>query len=180
MTSWGRFQRKFDHILEDLDRHGSLVDNEANARNIAESRRMREKIQAWKEKSMIKMEQDEKDKQGREFEAILTWLKIDGSEQNTILESVSAERHLYPGTSTWLLKNDKVKTWLRKSTEMPILWLHGNPGTGKSVLSAELIHWLQSSNASVIHHFCTYTYVSSTKYEGILRSLLLQLQSEEG
>lgn len=62
VTSWGRFQRKFDHILEDLDRHGSLVDNEANAHNIAESRRMREEVQAWKEKSIIKMEQDDKDR----------------------------------------------------------------------------------------------------------------------
>ena len=141
---------------------------------------MREEIQGWKEKSMIKMEQDDNDRRGREFEAILTWLKIDGSEQMTILEAVSAERHLYPGTSAWLLRNEKIKLWLKKSPELPVLWLHGNPGTGKSALSAELIHWLQSSGASVIHHFCTYTYASSTTYEGILRSLLLQAIRNDG
>lgn len=38
VTSWGRFQRRFDNILDDLKHHGDLIDKEANALDIAEAR----------------------------------------------------------------------------------------------------------------------------------------------
>lgn len=179
-TLWGRFERKFKNLLDNLDRHGTLIDQWASARSIADSRQICEELNAWKEESRRNIDHEEKQQQAREFEAISTWLKTDELEQITILDSVSAERNMYPGTSTWLLKNEKIKSWLRRSTETSLLWLHGSPGTGKSVIAADLVHFLQSSNASVVHHFCTYAYVSSTRYEGILRSLLLQALRNDG
>lgn len=50
-TSWGCFERRFINILEDLKQHGSLIDQEANARNIAEARKMREDVRKWREES---------------------------------------------------------------------------------------------------------------------------------
>ena len=179
-TSWGRFERRFDNLLEDLDRHGRLIDLEANARNIAEARQMRQELQVWKDTSLMNIEKEEKQQKGREFEAILTWLKVDETEQEAILEAVAIERTQYPGTSNWILRNDKIKSWLRRKPENPFLWMHGTLGTGKSVLLAELVNFLQSSDASVVHHFCTYTYASSTKYDGILRSIVVQILRNHG
>ncbi|KAF2441418.1 hypothetical protein P171DRAFT_434119 [Karstenula rhodostoma CBS 690.94] len=175
ITSWGRFERRFNHILDDLDRHGALIDKQANALNIVESRQMRATIQQWKEKSMTSMEADEKYQQTKDFEAVLAWLKVDGSEQITLLDSVSVDKAAYPGTCDWLLQHGTIKAWLRQTPETPLLWLYGNPGTGKSAISAELVNWLQCSNATVVYHFCAYTYTSSTQYEGIIRSLLVQI-----
>jgi archaellum biogenesis ATPase FlaH len=179
VTSWGRFERRFNHILEDLNRHGALLDKQANALNIAESRQMRATLQEWKEKSLIKMEGDEKHQQARDFDAVLAWMKLDDSEQITLLDSVSVDKTTYPGTSAWLLQHKTIKTWLKQTPESQFLWLYGNPGTGKSTISAELVNWLQSSNAAVIYHFCAYTYTSSTQYEGVLRSLLVQILRNE-
>ncbi|RFU25501.1 hypothetical protein B7463_g10833, partial [Scytalidium lignicola] len=120
LTSWGRFQRRFDNILEDMKRHGELVDKEANAYDIAEARQMRQDIQP--------------------------------------------EDH-----------------FLAKKTPYPsILWMQGTPGSGKSVLSTQLVNFMTAAKIFVIHHFCVHSYASSITYEQILRSLLLQLLRKDG
>lgn len=111
----------------------------------------------------------------KDFEAALAWLRIDGSEQMNLLDSVSIDKAAYPGTSDWLLQHGIIKSWLKQTPEVPLIWIYGNPGTGKSAITAELVNWLQASNAAVVYHFCAYTYTSSTQYEGIIRSLLLQI-----
>lgn len=45
MTSWGRFNRRFDSILEDMKAHEKMVDNTANAINISEVREMRKALE---------------------------------------------------------------------------------------------------------------------------------------
>lgn len=175
LTSWGRFQWRFDNILEDLDRHGKLIDEEANARNIAAASQMRQEIRAWREESIDQVKRDEERQAAKEFQSILSWLTVDEIEQIQIFETTSDEGTKFPGTCSWLLKNEKIKSWLQKKPDPPFLWLQGNPGCGKSVIAAKLVDFLQASKSPIVHHFCTYTYASSTKYDGILRSLLLQL-----
>lgn len=97
-----------------------------------------------------------------------------------IFESISAEGTKYPGTCGWILKTPKVRSWLQNKRETPMLWLQGSPGTGKSVMSAQLINYMKAAKMFVIHHFCTYSYPASTAYEQILRSLLLQLLRKDG
>ncbi len=87
----------------------------------------------------------------------------------------SLEGTKYPGTCGWTLKNSKLSSWLQRKPDTPILWLQGTPGSGKSVISAQLVNFMKSAQNFIIHHFCTYSYTSSTKYDQILRSLLLQL-----
>lgn len=129
---------------------------------------------------MVSMEADEKYQQEKDFQAVLAWLKVDGSEQVTLLDSVSVDKVAYPGTCDWLLQHETIKSWLRKTPETPLVWLYGNPGTGKSAISAELVNWLQSSSAAVVYHFCAYTYTCSTQYQGIVRSLLVQVLRNDG
>ena len=74
----------------------------------------------------------------------------------------------------WMLKDQKLSAWLLRKPEMPFLWLVGRPGSGKSVICSQLIKFIQA-NHSVVRHFCTYAYISSTKYEAIIKSLLIQL-----
>lgn len=180
LTSWGRFQRRFDNILEDLDRHGKLIDQEANARNIAAASQMRQDIRTWREESLDQVKRDEERQAAKEFRSILSWLKVDETEQIQIFETISDEGTKFPGTCSWLLKNEKIKSWLQKKPDPPFLWLQGNPGCGKSVIAAKLVDFLQASKSPIVHHFCTYTYASSTKYDGILRSILQQLLRKSG
>ncbi|PSN67186.1 hypothetical protein BS50DRAFT_384791 [Corynespora cassiicola Philippines] len=175
LTSWGRFQRRFDNILDDMHRHGALIDQEANAHNISEAQQMRRDIRAWREESLDQMRRDEEQTAAKHYEAILSWLKFDESEQVSIFESVSEEGDKYPGTCSWILKNNTIANWLRRRPDTSLAWLQGNPGSGKSVLSTQIVNFIRAAKHCVIFHFCTYSFVSSTKYECILRSLLLQV-----
>ncbi|KAF4465800.1 NACHT domain-containing [Fusarium albosuccineum] len=180
LTSWGRFERRFDNILEDLERHGSLIDQEANARNIAEARKMREDIRQWREESRDQIRREEAEESAKQHEAIASWLNINKSDQVTIFDSIHSEVSEYEGTCGWILNNAKIRSWSRSQPDTPALWLLGSAGTGKSVLCTQLINFLKASNLPVIHHFCAYSYPSSVTYPEILKSFLLQILQDDG
>ncbi|KAL2147650.1 hypothetical protein VTI28DRAFT_8104 [Corynascus sepedonium] len=180
LTSWARFQRRFDNILEDIERHEALIDLEANARDIAEGRQLRQDIRLWREESLERIRRLDEEHVAKQYKSIISWLKADESDQLAIFESISAEGAKYPGTCSWILKTPKMSSWLQKRREPPMLWLQGSPGTGKTVISAQLINYMKAAKVFVIYHFCTYSYPSSTSYEQILRSLLLQLLRKDG
>ncbi|KAM0254632.1 hypothetical protein ACHAQJ_006600 [Trichoderma viride] len=180
LTLWSRFKRRFDNIIEDMTRHGELIDREANARNIAEAREMRHDIRVWREQSLEQVNNFEAQQAIKQYQSIIAWIIIDESDQLAIFESIMAEGRKHPGTCTWALRNPKINSWLQSRPEMPILWLQGTPGSGKSVISTQLVTFMQAAKMFVIHHFCTYLYMSSTIYEQLLRSLLMQLLRKDG
>ncbi|KAF3065606.1 hypothetical protein CFAM422_009661 [Trichoderma lentiforme] len=180
LTTWGRFQRRFDNILEDMKRHEALIDREANARNIAESKEMRQDIRRWREQSLEQVSNLDGEEAAKQYQSIISWLNMDESDQLAIFESISAEGRKHPGTCSWVLKNPKIGSWLQSKPDTSVLWLQGTPGSGKSVISTQLVNFMQASDMFVIHHFCTYLYTSSTTYEQILKSLLMQLLRKDG
>lgn len=136
---------------------------------------MRQEIRSWREESLDLVLQDEEERAAKQYRSIMSWLRIDESEQLSIFEAISEEGNKFPGTCSWIVKHPKICAWLQKKNDTPFVWLQGNPGTGKSVISAQLVKFLNARNSIIVRHFCTYSYVSSTKYEYIIRSLLLQL-----
>nr|WOD46422.1 hypothetical protein [Trichoderma atroviride] len=179
-TSWGRFQRRFDGILEDMKNHGDLIDKEANVHHIAEARKMRCDIRLWREQDLERVKAFEVEQTTRQYQSIMAWMIIQESDQLAIVESIMAEGSNYPGTCSWILKNPKVSSWLQRRPGWPILWLQGTPGSGKSVISAQLIKFMQRASMFVMYHFCTSLYATSVIYEQILRSLLIQLLRKDG
>ena len=163
-----------------MSRHETLIDQEANALDVAESRKMRQDIRTWREETLEKLGLFEEEQAAKQYQSIMSWLKIDDSDQLAVFESISTEGSKYPGTCGWVLQNTKVKSWLQRKPDTPILWLQGTPGSGKSVISTQLVSFMKAAKMFVIHHFCTYSYASSTMYEQILRSLLLQLLQKNG
>ncbi|KAK7987389.1 kinesin light chain, partial [Apiospora arundinis] len=169
VTSWHRFQRQFGHILEDMKRHEDLIDKEANAHHIEEMR-------AWREESAKKFEQAENEQSAKQYESIISWLKVDEADQINLLDTLYREIEKYDGTCSWVLENEKMKTFLKDgTTDTPALWIQGTAGTGKSVLSASMVKSMDAAGSVVLTHFCSHAYPSSTRYETILRSLLHQL-----
>ncbi|KAH8890574.1 hypothetical protein GQ53DRAFT_794643 [Thozetella sp. PMI_491] len=179
LTSWGRFQRRFDGIIEDMKRHENLIDLEANARNIAESRKAHQDIRTWREEQLEIVSRFEEEQAANQYQSIMSWLKIDESDQLAIFDLAAAEGLKHPGTCSWILKHPKMTTWLQRKQDLPFLRLEGSAGCGKSVLSSQLVNFIKTTSF-VMHHFCSYAHASSTKYEDILKSLLLQLLRRDG
>lgn len=173
-TTWGRFQRRFDNILEDLDKHGTLIDLEANAHDISQAKVMREDIRKWKEESEKRDRQHDIEQNAKQYESIVSWLKTNETDQLAIFDSISSDAAQFHGTCAWILKNKNVLNWADSKRDTPALWLKGSAGTGKSVLCAQLVNFLKGTKL-VASHFCSYLYQSSTTYEQIMKSLILQI-----
>lgn len=176
LTSWGRFQRRFDSTLEDLQKHKKLIDDTASAINLSETVKMSENLQAWRQENLDKLKFLEDEQTAKQYQSIIGCLKIDETEQLAIFDAISSEGNKYDGTCDWISRHIHIREWLKETPTTDFVWLHGIPGTGKSVIATQIVKFLQSSGkAMVIQHFCTYTHLSSIQYETILRSLLVQL-----
>ncbi|KAK4098443.1 hypothetical protein N658DRAFT_518050 [Parathielavia hyrcaniae] len=89
------------------------------------------------------------------------------------------------GTCDWILGTNELTAWLGDapdSTSPPtdILWLHGNPGTGKSTMSMFLAEALSEAFSktpykTLAYFFCDAGYDTRKTATAIVRGLLLQL-----
>ncbi|KAK7908792.1 hypothetical protein PG985_016095 [Apiospora marii] len=182
-TSWHRFQRRFDSIISDLKRHEALIDKLAQAIHIAEGQQMRDdndkmlkEIRRWREESAEELIRSEEEQGIKQFNSIVAWLKVNESDQITIFDQLLEESTRYNAdTCGWVLSNPKMQSSLQRQPNVPLLWIQGAAGTGKSVLSASIVNFMKKAGYLVISHFCNYAYPSSAKYDHILRSLVLQL-----
>ncbi|KAJ1333131.1 ankyrin repeat domain-containing protein 50 [Microdochium nivale] len=175
LTSWGRFQRRFNGILEDMARHEDLIDKEANALNISEARKMRDDLRSWREETVLSQRAADDELASRQLSFVTSWLKVDESDQLAIFDALSVEGETYPGTCDWLTNDEAVRSYLKSLPSTANLWLQGIPGAGKSILSSRLVRFMEISGFPVIRHFCNHSFASSLTYEHLMQQVVLQL-----
>ncbi|KAL6830834.1 hypothetical protein J3E69DRAFT_203459 [Trichoderma sp. SZMC 28015] len=175
-TSWGRFQRRFDNIFDDLKAHEDLVDKTVNAANLSEAKEMREKLEDWRQQEMAKFKKEEEERTSTEFRAVLSVLKVDETHQIKVFDNLDSEAKQNPGSCSWILQQQKIRSWAKCERDTQFVVLHGVVGSGKSVLAAQIATFLRTSEQSLVAaHFCTYLYPESTDYNHIMRSLMIQI-----
>ncbi|RKL38043.1 hypothetical protein BFJ72_g7505 [Fusarium proliferatum] len=108
-------------------------------------------------------------------DAISRWL----NPSDPSVDHNKARQTCHLGTGEWLLKSPQYLTW--KSRDNSFLWLSGNSGTGKTVLSSTVIEDIRNSslpqlrNCTVLYFYITFTDTQKQSIESILRSLIHQL-----
>lgn len=113
---------------------------------------------------------------------IYKWLNHEFIESENTYRSKLDERE--NGTCLWFWKHSGVNDWL-STGDSSILWVHGAPGAGKSVLCSSIISKLLDEQKSVVYFFCVASQRSETDSDStapglnspefILRSLVVQL-----
>lgn len=85
------------------------------------------------------------------------------------------------GTCEWLLEEDKYQAWILPQSLETVLWLNGDPGTGKSMLAASVVDQV-SRDPKLQHQAVIYFFVDGrsndpnrTQATAILRSFVYQL-----
>jgi ankyrin repeat protein len=79
-----------------------------------------------------------------------------------------------PGTCEWVLCHRNLREWADIGRSA-LLWLSGNPGCGKTVISSFLIESFRKSNDTVVYFICDNKHADFRTKESILGSLLHQL-----
>ena len=82
-------------------------------------------------------------------------------------------------TCQWVFRDQRYRHWLER-TSSSLLWIHGDPGLGKSFLASSIIEELsQNQNIDplpqVIYFYCKYSDEQKSTLVSVLRSMLLQL-----
>lgn len=81
----------------------------------------------------------------------------------------------HPGTCEWIFNDESFIQWKDSRAHKDILWFHGSPGTGKSVLSSAVISKLQSQELKVVYFFCEFKHPEKSQILSVLRSFAVQL-----
>ncbi|TRX87885.1 hypothetical protein FHL15_011224 [Xylaria flabelliformis] len=117
---------------------------------------------------------------------------IDSAELETVLKWISpldfrvlqhaAQRRPLSGTGSWFLDNPQVRGWCDSRTK--VLWCHGIPGAGKTVLATALFQKLQEkhagANVAVLVAYCSFDDTSTHSSSNIVSSFLRQLVEKRG
>ncbi|KAJ0413038.1 hypothetical protein BJY00DRAFT_320196 [Aspergillus carlsbadensis] len=106
---------------------------------------------------------------------------VDPEEDKNALKRRKGDRA--PGTCEWILETQELQRWLNGDIDSNILWLYGNPGTGKSTIAIALAEWLPNRMHSVfgklMYFFCDSTSEDRRTATAILRGLLYQLVQQQ-
>ncbi|KAL6714142.1 hypothetical protein ACLMJK_008636 [Lecanora helva] len=176
-STWKTFNLRFHGILENLRKHRDLIDQEANAINVAESKIWRDEqlsyIRQWRIEHDEQIQVLEKERFATYTRHALAWLGAKDDQDDALTRLLTKSD---PSTSHWALKSDQVTSWLDQGSEAAVLWLNGKPGAGKSVICSKIIEHIQNQNNTVvIFYFCSNLQSSSKVSNEILRGLVAQL-----
>lgn len=105
--------------------------------------------------------------------------RINGIHTQDIFETALNCHHL--GTCNWALQLDVFKEWAADDAVLPkLLWIHGPPGFGKTVLSAWIIQHLRAvCNDPVSYFFCVADNELTRDPYAALRSWLVQILEKD-
>lgn len=107
------------------------------------------------------------------FENYLEWLKhvdVEGKLKDLLIPKKNAEKGTDVATSSWILEDDHFKKWITpRKGRNHVFWLTGEPGVGKSTLTAYIITEMQKwQPTGVAYFFCkqnSYSFVTAANYE---------------
>ncbi|OAP56381.1 hypothetical protein AYL99_09560 [Fonsecaea erecta] len=180
-SSWSDFKAKFDGILRNLARHRRLVESQfilLQARqHEAHHTEVLKEIQALElemqfTRGLLEGEQEARRK--RQRSAICEW--IAGNSTYDSHERAQRDRRDYAQTGLWIIQNEKVSSWL--SDDLPrssMLWVHGIPGAGKTVLASIIIEACQKQpNSQTAYFYCRHDDDTTITCVSILKGLLAQ------
>jgi hypothetical protein len=167
---WKSFERSFDDQLAQFKRHQTAVEREAGLSHMLEAKQSRELTlanQAAQERSRL---------QARRMQLLSVLSTIDYATQHRKLRDLQ-----HPGTGVWLLNHAAFGAW-RESSASSCFALYGIPGSGKTILSAQIADALTPSyngtEACLCFYYCDYSDAATLSLETLIGTLLRQMLSK--
>lgn len=173
-SSWKTFNTRFQCILSNLSRHRNLIESQASLVEYEQSKLARLAAQ----NSFEEIAKSEKD---RRFIAVIE--KVHPPNSLNDHEQAVEARQEHPGTGRWILGAGQLRQWMDPlATDVPVLWVNGIPGAGKTIIAALIIEEMKEIDAvTVLYFYCKYSDGQKNSLTAALRSILAQMvqQNEE-
>lgn len=157
---WEPFSETFGKIEQNMQHHVNVVLHSAQA-------------------SQMELLQTMTDLQNTETRRqVLEWIsntdKIDFEKTH---ETIHAKKH--PHTGEWLIQTKTFQSWLSSPTSS-LLWCHGKPGAGKSVLASNVLEhvtkqYLFDRNTAISFAYYNYQTTELGQLSTVIAALLKQL-----
>ncbi|KAJ4355440.1 uncharacterized protein N0V89_003456 [Didymosphaeria variabile] len=206
---WKPFDAQFSSLLEAMDDHRKFIIDELEihqAQQAKDSERAAaiERKRAEEERQRAEVYRKQADDLSRQSEARIQALNAELRESTLqrildwlapplfveALENSQEQRE--EGTAEWIFENQIYKDWLRSKVElregvtskrMPpwVLWVHGNPGSGKTILAASVVEEVSEASESELqsHQICYFFFKHDDRKNSTLdaayRSILAQI-----
>ncbi|KAL8707590.1 MAG: hypothetical protein Q9220_007431 [cf. Caloplaca sp. 1 TL-2023] len=166
-SSWKTFDTRFRQILDSLERHKSLIESEKGTLVLIETQRTREMAEA--------QAQEAGERAGRDKVNTLIE-KLDPADYGRDQYAASEQRRQH-SSGAWLLQNTNYRRWSDLNVECnPLLYLHGIPGAGKTIMSSFIIeNLLKQKSEPVLYFYCKQNQNGKTSFTDVLSGLLAQL-----
>ncbi|KAJ4295630.1 hypothetical protein N0V90_007643 [Kalmusia sp. IMI 367209] len=198
--SWKPFDRWFGDLLEDMEMHRKVVAAQIQVflcvrmGNIGETefkeasangKELREYLKNLQDVVQKMLEKEKENAQRTQHESrasIVARLRQWIHPPEFALELENAQYMREKGTTEWLFDNPTFAQWNNKNAEGGVhwpkdmvLWVHGNPGSGKTILAASTVEKLQrESDKNTCYFFFRANDPDYEKFENAYRSILAQ------
>ena len=175
-TVWNKVDHAANAARARFERHTELIVREA--RTVMYAKDIEFMDRSYQEMLLSQQQRDYEAEQRRiqKRKEVIQWLSDD--DYASTQEHVLSNR--YEQSGSWLLQHSDFQTWLQ-SEQSTLLWCHGNPGVGKTVLASIVSDYLQQDlggrpDTAFAHVFCSYR---DQKEPGFfIRSYLRQLVTQ--
>ncbi|KAH6869113.1 hypothetical protein B0T10DRAFT_313885, partial [Thelonectria olida] len=166
-STWGLFDHRFGSLLDSITRISDQIDREAMSIDIVQSAELRRK-------EAEASAQRETRWRTQQLDVVLSWLEASDTDQEMKLEWLRSR--CYEGTLQWVTKSPKLRGWLQRGRGKQVLWLYGKPGSGKSVIGAQLISFLRADpNRKVCFFFCDFHTPTLAASGHVFRAITAQI-----
>ncbi|KZL74295.1 NACHT domain protein [Colletotrichum tofieldiae] len=163
---WPKQRERVKVVVESIERHGSLLRNEATLQQIKAEHEARAK-------ALAHFDETSNFQELQKFQALRNYISPDthGHRLDWLLNRSCK------GSTEWLKHNETYLAWLDTSkSAVKLLWLRGIPGAGKTFLAASVLEEVKTLHQTCFI-FATYARQHNTTARSILQSLIFQLAS---
>ncbi|TLD33782.1 hypothetical protein PspLS_00694 [Pyricularia sp. CBS 133598] len=166
---WNNFRSRFQHKIDDLQRLKELVDRLAAQLHISHYEADRVSMEIYWAKLFAELAESRK-----------RWINapvVIGDHEEQIRVREELEKATKKRMGRWILDHKEVQSWLGPDVpRSSIVWIHGVPGAGKSVLASLIIEEVRNQkSAPVAFMYCKYRDPEKNSMLHILRAILAQL-----
>ena len=174
-TGWKNYDIEFRVLETEMVMNGDQIEKNALAEHIGQSKIARNNQHAMN----ATVSDAQKSARTKEITAWLSPLAYDVKYYQKDFEAASKLRH--PNTCQWLPKNAEFSRFFSTDvSQEPLLWIHSQPGAGKTVLSSYLIEYyrqqkINNMHYTVLYFFCKYSDEDKNSGIAVIRSLLYQM-----